>query len=137
MRFLALLVLLLVSAWSIDVVAQDAVPPAPLANTQLEDPAREKVARDLMETIRCLTCQGQSVADSDAPIASDMRHHIRTRIAAGESADSIRGWLIERYGDYISYEPSISRTTWPLFAVPLILLLVAGAIFLRRFRKAS
>jgi cytochrome c-type biogenesis protein CcmH/NrfF len=112
--------------------AQADLPPAPYAYTQLEDPAQEAAARELMETLRCLQCQSQSIADSDAPVAGDMRHQVRTRIAAGESPEGIRAWLIARYGDYISYEPAISATTWPLFAIPVLLLLAAGLIVWRR-----
>ena len=74
--------------------AQDNLPPAPYAYRQLEDPAQEAKARALMETLRCLMCQSQSIADSDAPIAGDMRHQVRTRIAAGESPEEIRQWLL-------------------------------------------
>ncbi|MCB2067218.1 MAG: cytochrome c-type biogenesis protein CcmH [Erythrobacter sp.] len=119
---------------AVPLLAQSNVPPAPYAYTQLDDPRLEAEAHDLMLTIRCLQCQSQSIADSDAPIAGDMRHQIRTRIAAGESPEAIRAWLIARYGDYISYEPQISSTTWPLFVLPVILLLAAGTILLRRFR---
>lgn len=115
--------------------AQGDLPPAPLAYTQLEDPAQEAQARALMETLRCLQCQSQSIADSDAPIAGDMRHQVRSRIAAGQTPDEVRAWLVARYGDYISYEPQISTTTWPLFAVPLLLLLLAGLIVRRRLGR--
>ena len=111
------------------------MPPAPYAYQQLEDPALEAQARELMDTIRCLQCQSQAVGDSDAQIAGDMRHEIRTRIAAGESPEEVRAWLIERYGDYVSYEPRVSATTWPLFAVPGLLLLAAILIVARRLRK--
>jgi cytochrome c-type biogenesis protein CcmH len=132
----ALLIAVLLS-FAAPVPAQSNVPPAPYAYTQLDDPAQEAQAHELMQTVRCLQCQSQSIADSDAPIAGDMRHQIRTRIAAGESPDAIRAWLIARYGDYISYEPQISTTTWPLFAIPLVLLLTAGGILLRRFRRRA
>ncbi|WP_095011866.1 cytochrome c-type biogenesis protein [Tsuneonella mangrovi] len=112
--------------------AQDDVPPAPYAYRQLPDPAQEAKAQALMETLRCLMCQSQSIADSDAPIAGDMRSEVRTRIAAGESPEQIRRWLMDRYGDYVSYKPEISRTTWPLFAGPLLLLLIVGAVLWRR-----
>ena len=113
-------------------VAQDSLPPAPYANRQLDDPAQGAKARALMETLRCLTCQSQSIADSDAPIAGDMRHQVRTRIAAGEEPEAVRAWLMERYGDYISYKPEVSETTWPLFAIPLVLLALALLIVRRR-----
>lgn len=117
--------------------AQDGAPPAPYAYRQIDDPAQEAEARALMETLRCLTCQGQSIADSDAPMAGDMRHQVRTRIAAGESPEHIRAWLIERYGDYISFKPRLDSATWPLFALPVLLALVAFGVFWRRFRRSE
>lgn len=120
---------------ALPVAAQQTVPPAPFAYRQLENPAQEQAAQELMETLRCLKCQSQSIADSDAPMAGDMRHQVRTRIAAGESPDQIRDWLTRRYGDYVSYKPTVSTTTWPLFAIPLLLVLLAGAILLRRFGR--
>ena len=119
------------------VAAQDSLPPAPYAYRQLDDPRLEAKAEALMETLRCLTCQSQSIADSDASIAGDMRSAIRTRIAAGESPEHIRRWLIGRYGDYISYKPEVSATTWPLFAVPVLLLLLALVIVARRLGKRA
>lgn len=113
-------------------LAQDSLPPAPYAYRQLDDPKQEKEALELMESLRCLTCQSQSIADSDAPMAGDMRHQVRTRIAAGESPEHIRQWLTERYGDYISYTPHMNSDTWPLFAIPLLLVLGAGLIVWRR-----
>jgi cytochrome c-type biogenesis protein CcmH len=65
--------------------AQDLLPPAPYAYKQLPDPDQEARAQALMETLRCLKCQSQSIADSDAPMAGDMRHQVRTRIAAGKT----------------------------------------------------
>ena len=103
---------------------------APLANTQLAD-----AAQALMEELRCLTCQSQSIADSNAPMAGDMRHQVRSRIAAGESPEQVRAWLVERYGDYVSYRPGLDSATWPLFALPVLFLLVAGAILFRRLGR--
>lgn len=131
-RALAFAAALVVAA---PVAAQQTMPPAPFAYRQLENPAQEQAAQELMETLRCLKCQSQSIADSDAPMAGDMRHQVRTRIAAGESPDQIRDWLKKRYGDYVSYKPTVSTTTWPLFAIPLLLVLLAGAILLRRFGR--
>lgn len=115
--------------------AQDSMPAAPYAYRQLDDPAEEAKASALMHTLRCLTCQGQSIADSDASIAGDMRHLVRTRIAAGEQPEEVRRWLIERYGDYISYKPEVSATTWPLYALPLALLIGALFVFRRRLGR--
>ena len=113
----------------------DTMPPAPYANRQLENPAQESKAQALMETIRCLTCQSQSIADSNASLAADLRSQIRERIKAGEQPEAIRHWLVQRYGDYITYTPRLSSLTWPLFAAPLAL--IGGALLLvrRRFDK--
>jgi len=128
---------ILMLALALPLAAQDTMPPAPYAYRQLDDPAQEAAAQELMETLRCLKCQSQSIADSDAPMAGDMRHQVRIRIAAGEDPEAIRQWLIERYGDYVSYKPEISASTWPLFAIPLLLILLAGAILLHRFRRRT
>lgn len=101
---------------------------APLANVQLEDPEQERAAKALMEKIRCLVCQGQSIADSDAEMAGDMRSLIRERVQKGERPDDIRKWLIQRYGDWVTYEPPLSATTVFLWGLPLLLLAAGGAI---------
>ncbi|GLV25396.1 cytochrome c-type biogenesis protein [Sphingobium sp. Cam5-1] len=128
-RLLTLLALLMSSP----VLAQSALPPAPYADRQIDDPALERKAKTLMETIRCLTCQSQSIADSNASLAGDMRSQIRERIMAGEQPEHIRSWLIERYGDWVSYEPTADPVLWPLWGAPLLLiglglLLVRGRI---------
>lgn len=116
-------------------LAQTALPPAPYANRQLADPRLEKSAHDLMATIRCLTCQSQSIADSDASMAGDLRSQIRERIARGEDPEAIRVWLVDRYGDWISYEPTTDPILWPLWGLPLILLFGGGALMLGRIRR--
>jgi cytochrome c-type biogenesis protein CcmH len=115
--------------------AQSALPPAPYADTQLENPALEKKAHDLMLTIRCLTCQSQSIADSNASMAADLRSEIRERIKTGEDPEAIRRWLIQRYGDWISYAPSTSPILWPLWVAPLVLLFCGGALVATRLRR--
>jgi cytochrome c-type biogenesis protein CcmH len=117
--------------------AQDSLPPAPYAYRQLADPALEAKADALMQTLRCLKCQSQSIADSDAPMAGDMRSLVRERIARGENPEAIRAWLIERYGDYVSYEPRVTSLTWPLFAAPVVFLLLALLLVRRRFARGS
>lgn len=128
-RFLLLLLLMLPPP----LAAQDTMPPAPYAYRQLDDPAKEAKAQALMETLRCLKCQSQSIADSDAPMAGDMRSQVRERIAAGEDPEAIRAWLVERYGDYVSYAPRVTSLTWPLFVLPIVLLVLAAALLRRRF----
>lgn len=127
-RLLALILLALAAP----VNAQEQLD-APYAYKQLDDPAQESEAMALMESLRCLQCQGQSIADSDAPIAGSMRALVRERIEAGEDPEAIRSWLVERYGDYVSYSPRVTSLTWPLFAVPLLLLGLAVLLLRRRF----
>ena len=104
--------------------ADSLLPDAQMANIQLSDPAKERQAKALMETIRCLVCQGQSIADSDADMASDMRSLIRQRIDQGEAPESIRSWLVERYGSWVSYDPPPSTVTSPLWVLPIAFLLI-------------
>ena len=112
------------------VFADSNLPPAYWANRQLPDPKQEAKAEALMEQIRCLVCQGQSIADSDAELAGDMRDLVRRRIAAGEKPSDIRTWLIQRYGSWISYRPTGEPAAWPLWLAPLVLLL-AGLWLIR------
>ncbi|MFS0771501.1 cytochrome c-type biogenesis protein [Sphingomonas sp. 1P08PE] len=109
--------------------------PAALADTQLADPRQEAAARTLMETLRCVVCQGQSIADSDATMAGDMRALVRGRIQQGERPDAIREWLISRYGDYISYDPPLSPVTWPLWLAPVVLLGIGAWLARSSFRR--
>ena len=115
--------------------AQDAE--SSYANSQLRDGAQEARAKALMLSLRCIQCQGQSIADSDAPIAQVMRGEVRLRIERGESPDSIRAWMISRYGDWVSYDPPLSGVTALLWLTPLLLL--AAGIWASRglFRKAK
>lgn len=116
-------------------LADSNLPPAELAYTQLPDPAQEAKAKALMDTLRCLVCQGQSIADSDADMAGDMRALVRQRIAAGESPGEVRKWLVQRYGDYVTYDPPLSWVTAPLWLAPLVLLVVGILIARRNFRR--
>ena len=130
MRRLVLPLLLL----SAPLAAQEqGAPDAPLAYAQLHDPAQEAAASDLMETIRCVQCQGQTIADSDAPIAATMRHEIREQIAGGKSPQEVKQWLIDRYGEWVTYDPRFNAATAPLYLIPLFLLLIGGFMAWRRF----
>ena len=112
-----------------------ALPDPMLAYTQLPDPAKEAQAKALMETLRCVVCQGQSIADSDATMAADMRAIVRSRIAVGETPRGVRDWLIARYGDYITYDPPLSALTAPLWIAPLVLLALGGWLARGSFRR--
>ena len=119
-------------------LADSLMPPAPLSYTQLADPRQEAAAKALMETLRCLVCQGQSIADSDAELAGDMRALVRERIARGEQPDDIRAWLVQRYGNWVSYAPPVEPATWLLWVAPALLIgagmWVARGSFRRRRR---
>jgi cytochrome c-type biogenesis protein CcmH len=127
--------LALIGLLATPVLADSDLPPSHWANTQLPDPAEEAKAQALMETLRCLVCQSQSIADSDAELAGDMRAMVRERIAAGEAPKAIRQWLIERYGDYVTYDPPLNPLTVPLWLAPLALLAIGGWIAARSFRR--
>ena len=112
--------------------ADSSLPPSRYADTQLADPRQEAKASALMQTLRCLVCQGQSIADSEAEVAGDMRGLVRERIQAGEEPEAVRTWLVERYGNWVSYRPPLAPVTWPLWAAPLVFL--AGGAWLARGR---
>ena len=118
-------------AFASPLLADSNMPPAYWANRQLPDPRQEARADGLMQEIRCLVCQGQSIADSDAELAGDMRDLVRRQIAAGQSPTQVRSWLIQRYGSWISYRPTSEPAAWPLWIAPLVLL-IAGALLIRR-----
>ena len=104
------------------------------AEVSLADPAREQQALDLMDTIRCIVCQGQPISGSDAPMAGDMRRIIRERIAAGDAPDDVRAWLVSRYGDWVSFKPQVRPATLPLWLLPLAALLVGLWLVARRLK---
>ncbi|WP_426693390.1 cytochrome c-type biogenesis protein [Sphingomonas sediminicola] len=132
MRPLAVALLIALAA---PAFADSNLPPSYWAYRQLPDAKQEAKAQELMQEIRCLVCQGQSIADSDAELAGDMRDLVRRRIAAGEKPDQIRAWLIERYGDWISYRPSAKPIAWPLWAAPVVLLIFGAAVAAGRLRR--
>ena len=115
-------------------LADSNLPPADWSNRQLPDARQEDQAQALMAELRCLVCQGQSIADSDAELAGDMRDLVRRRIAAGERPGAIRAWLIDRYGSWISYKPTGEPAAWPLWLAPLALLLTGGWLIRKRIR---
>ena len=118
-------------AIAVPALADSNLPPAYWSDRQLPDARQEAQAQALMGELRCLVCQGQSIADSDAELAGDMRDLVRRRIAAGERPATIRGWLIQRYGSWISYKPTDEPAAWPLWLAPALLLLI-GALLIRR-----
>jgi cytochrome c-type biogenesis protein CcmH len=93
----------------------------------LADPALEARARALSQTLRCMVCQNQSIEDSAAPLARDLRLIVREHIKAGESDQEIRDFLVARYGEFVLLDPRPSAHTVVLWAVPALILLVGGA----------
>jgi cytochrome c-type biogenesis protein CcmH len=101
----------------------------------LNDPALEARARALSLQLRCMVCQNQSIDDSDAPLARDLRILVRERLKAGDSDSQIREFLVSRYGQFVLLEPVKSRQTALLWLAPLIVLFAGGLVLLRFFRK--
>ncbi len=133
-RWLILLLLVLTGP----ALADSGLPPARLADTQLPDPKQEAEAQTLMLTLRCLVCQGQSIADSNAEMAGDMRALVRRQIADGRTPLQVRDGLIASYGDYVTYDPPLSAATLPLWITPIAFITIglwlARGSFKRRKR---
>ena len=102
-----------------------AATPAP---ESLPDPAQEARARALQKEFRCLVCQGESIDESGAPLAADLRRLIREHIAKGESDAEIEHYLVARYGDFILMNPPFQADTYALWAAPFAVLLLAGGL---------
>ena len=97
--------------------------------------AEEQHFRDLIEGLRCLVCQNQSLADSDAELAHDLRAEVYEMIQAGKSDDEIVEFLVERYGDFVLYNPPIKPANYLIWFGPFVLLLIAGFLLLRAVRR--
>ena len=102
---------------------------------RLADPALEARARDISAGLRCLVCQNQSIDDSNAPLARDLRILVRERIEAGDSDATVRDYLVARYGDFILLKPPFEATTLLLWLTPAIVLGMGMLVMLRRFRR--
>ncbi|MEK7265347.1 MAG: cytochrome c-type biogenesis protein [Pseudomonadota bacterium] len=132
-KFLAVLTLTLGAALA-------ALPPAAAVepDEELSNPALEARARDISRQLRCVVCQSQSIDDSNAPLAKDMRILVRERLTAGDSDEEIYAYLVDRYGDYVLLNPPVQSNTIVLWAAPLLIFLVAGAsafFYLARMRR--
>jgi cytochrome c-type biogenesis protein CcmH len=99
------------------------------------DPVVEQRLKALAEELRCLVCQNQTIADSNAPLAVDLRQQIRAQVAQGRSDDQIRDYMVTRYGDFVLYRPPVRATTVLLWAGPLLMVLLGLAVFLRVVRR--
>jgi cytochrome c-type biogenesis protein CcmH len=110
---------------------------APTPDEVLDDPVLESRARSLAKELRCLVCQNQSIDDSDADLARDLRHIVRERLIAGDSDDEIIAFVTARYGDFVLLRPPVKPATWGLWYGPLVILVIAGIaiiFYLRRRR---
>lgn len=104
------------------------------------DPAQQQRYERLIRELRCLVCQNQSIADSNATLATDLRREVRDMLQAGRSDGEIRAFMTERYGDFVLYDPPMAPRTLLLWLAPALLLLggiaVTGTVVLRRARAA-
>jgi cytochrome c-type biogenesis protein CcmH len=99
-----------------------------------QDPGREQRAVQLSEQLRCLVCQNQSIADSNAELAVDLRRQIREQIGAERSDREIIDFMVQRYGDFVLYRPPVKATTLLLWFGPAVLLLIGIAVLVRNLR---
>ena len=106
-----------------------------------EDPEQQARYELLIKDLRCLVCQNQSIADSNATLASDLRREVREMMIAGQSDEQIRDFMTARYGDFVLYRPPVSPRTWLLWSAPVLLLLgglgIATMVVMRRMRAAK
>ena len=127
MRFaLSLLVFILIAA---PLAAQPASQQAPQDTfvQPLADPELEARAKALQRELRCVVCQGQSIDESNAPLAADMRRLIREQIQEGKSDDDIKGFFVARYGSFVLMDPPVGSDTYLLWFGPVLLVLLGGA----------
>ena len=107
---------------------------------RIDDPILQQRYEQLTHELRCLVCQNETIADSNATLAADLRRELREMMTAGKSDSEIRAFLTERYGDFVLYNPPVTPRTWLLWAAPALLLLggmaVAALVVLRRARSA-
>ena len=107
---------------------------------RLDDPKLQERYEKLVQELRCLVCQNETIADSNAMLAADLRRELREMIKAGKTDAEIRGFLTERYGDFVLYLPPVTPRTWLLWAAPALLLFggaaVAALVVVRRARAA-
>ena len=102
---------------------------------QLDDPVLEERARDISQQLRCVVCQNQSIDESTAPLARDLRLIIRERLVAGDSNQEVVTFVVDRYGDFVLLRPPFQGDTYVLWFGPLIILLIGGGLIFYYFRK--
>jgi cytochrome c-type biogenesis protein CcmH len=102
-----------------------------------DDPALEARLKTMSQELRCLVCQNSTLADSDAPLAADLRNEIRTQMRAGKSDQEIIDYLVARYGDFVRYRPPVNSNTVLLWFGPFLLLLIGGFVLYRALKKQA
>ena len=102
---------------------------------KFDSKAEEQHFKDLIEELRCLVCQNQSLLDSDAELAHDLRAEVYDMIQAGKSDEEIVTFLVDRYGDFVLYNPPVKPSTWLIWFGPFVLLLIAAFVLLRAVRR--
>lgn len=106
-----------------------------LAEFQFDDPVKKAEFRAIIEEMRCLVCQNESLAGSNADLAHDLRREIYEMFEAGKSKDEIIAFMVDRYGDFVLYRPPLKPSTYPLWFGPILLLLVAAFFLLRALNR--
>lgn len=106
-------------------------------NEPFGDPVLNERYQALIREIRCPKCQNETIADSNAPIAADLRRQVHQRVAAGESEEQIVQFLYSRYGDFVLYRPQVKPSTWALWAGPFVFLAIGGLTFWRILRRRA
>jgi len=109
---------------------------APIETFKFDSPEKEKVFHKLSEELRCLVCQNQNIAESNADLAKDLRLEIYTMLMQGKTEDEIVAFMVQRYGDYVLYRPPFKPLTWLLWLGPAIVF-VLGLIFVVRYMKSQ
>ena len=123
--------LLLITAWAVTPASAWAIDPEP----PFEDPQLEGQYQALIKEVRCLVCQNQTIADSNAPLAADLRREIREMMGEGARRGEVVEFLVARYGDFVLYRPRLKPSTWALWGAPAIFLVIGMVVFARILRK--
>jgi cytochrome c-type biogenesis protein CcmH len=127
MRALLLAMLLASAGTALAIDAEDA----------FDDPVLQQRYEKINRELRCLVCQNQTIADSNATLAQDLRREVRDMIAAGRTDDEIRDFMIERYGDFVLYRPRMTAGNFLLWAAPVLLLVIGAFVLVRVVRRRA
>lgn len=117
-------------AWALLTVPALAIDPEP----PFEDPVLEAEYQRLIKEVRCLVCQNQTIADSNAPLASDLRREIRGMMGEGATRNDVVEFLVARYGEFVLYRPRFQPSTWALWGGPAIFVIIGMVVFARILR---